>query len=107
MTAYVPVSARNSSEASQPGQALHVVCEGTPTDLNVMIRGDAAVELGDYLENQLWNDDTSKVFSSETADARLALCSKWAKVLDGKDGPATFDKTYRELTSSVMEHLRI
>jgi len=29
-------------EANQPGDALHIVCEGTPTDLNVHIRGDAA-----------------------------------------------------------------
>jgi hypothetical protein len=34
------VSKTSKGEATQPKNALHVVCEGTPTDLNVMLRGD-------------------------------------------------------------------
>jgi hypothetical protein len=32
---------KKGDEASEPRDALHVVCEGTPTDLNVHVRGDA------------------------------------------------------------------
>jgi hypothetical protein len=31
---------KKNGEASQPTEAVHIVCEGTPTDLNVFIRGD-------------------------------------------------------------------
>jgi hypothetical protein len=32
--------ATNNKEAPQPTEAMHIVCEGSPTDLNVFVRGD-------------------------------------------------------------------
>jgi hypothetical protein len=34
------VPKKPNGEASQPTDAMHVICEGTPTDLNILVRGD-------------------------------------------------------------------
>jgi hypothetical protein len=35
-----PAVAKTNSDARDPRQAMHIVCEGKPTDLNVFVRGD-------------------------------------------------------------------
>lgn len=75
----------------------------------VMMRGDAAEELGDHLEQAIWDDPNAKVFSSLDEDERLKKCRKWAAQLDAENGVADFDSTYRELSASTqaMEKVRI
>jgi hypothetical protein len=34
------VAKKDSGDASEPRNAMHIVCEGTPTDLHVLLRGD-------------------------------------------------------------------
>lgn len=78
---------------------------GSPgaNDPLVLIRGDAAAELGDHLENALWNDANAHVFSSLSDDARRVLCRKWANILQPRTGAAFFDAELSKLMESPAE----
>ncbi len=84
---------------------------GSPgaNDPLILMRGEAAEVLGDYLEQALWNDVNAKVFSSLEEEDRQALCRKWAELLQPAGGAAAFTKVYADLTSSTatMEKVRI
>lgn len=85
---------------------------GAPAANNplIMMRGDAAEELGDHLETAIWNDSNARPFSSILDEKkRIAACHEWARVLDPANGAAAFDKEYRELVSSTrkLEELRV
>jgi hypothetical protein len=75
----------------------------------VMMRGDAAEELGDHLEQVLWHDTNAKVFSSLEEDDRRVLCLRWAAFLQPEGGAELFKRAYSELISSTqaMEKVRI
>lgn len=84
---------------------------GSPgaSDPLVLIRGDAAEELGDHLQNALWSDANANRFTSLNDDARAVLCRKWAKVLQPRTGAAAFDAALSDLLGSPakLDELRI
>jgi|CXWL01.1.fsa_nt_gi transcriptional regulator with XRE-family HTH domain len=84
---------------------------GSPgaNDPLVLIRGAAAEELGDHLENALWYDANAKVFSSLEDDARRTLCRTWANILQPRTGAAAFDAAMDRLAAApaTLDRLRI